>query len=110
MTAILRWFRTSSRASRPFSGLNGIAGTTRMPLLFSRGATLLRNRRDPSASATTRHSSQVFPDPAPADFDPDTREVVEKFDFEAQIGRLDRATYDLALDPRDYRPKAEAGQ
>ncbi len=24
--------------------------------------------------------------------------------------RLDRATYDLALDPRDYRPKAEAGQ
>jgi uncharacterized LabA/DUF88 family protein len=24
--------------------------------------------------------------------------------------RLDRATYDLALDPRDYRPKATAGQ
>ena len=24
--------------------------------------------------------------------------------------RLDRATYDLALDPRDYRPKAAAGQ
>jgi type I restriction enzyme M protein len=26
-----------------------------------------------------------------ADFDPDTREVIEKFDVEAQIGRLDRA-------------------